>query len=99
MRMLFFAASFAFVASAAQALTGQSGSGGLGFSCNGQDGMCTCKGSMEGHDCKMMLDYCRSKTGSPNPESGNGYCYYFKPSTSTGKNLHHPAPQKSPNAN
>ena len=41
----------------------------------------------------------RSKTGSPNPESGNGYCYYFKPSTSTGKTLHHPAPQKSPNAN
>jgi len=99
MRMLFFAAAFAMVASAAQGLVGQGGSEGLGFSCNGQDGMCTCKGSMEGKDCKMMLEYCKSKTGSPNPQSGDHYCYYFKPGNPTGKPqpLHNPSLQKSPN--
>jgi len=93
--MLFYAAAFAMVASTAQGLVGQGGSGGLGFNCNGQDGMCVCKGPMEGKDCQMMLDYCRSKTGSPDPESGNGYCYYKlgKP-----KLLHNPTLQKSPDA-
>jgi hypothetical protein len=97
-RTLCLAAAFSIMATAAHGLVGQGGSGGLGFTCNGQDGMCTCKGPMDGHDCKMMLDYCKSKTGSPNPQSGDHYCYYFKPSHSTGKTLHHPPLQKSPDA-